>query len=271
MRRTLLSTTSPIGLRANGRIMRATNFNDLGGGGAPTPTPQPNNSGGNGGGNQPTGGQGGNNTGEDVDISTFWNDPSPAPAPAPTSTPAPTPTPGQAPGTGQDQIGAMIQARLDGYTVPAILTDQVLKDMDGGNYESFQQNLSVAIKDSVGQAIRAQVQVLGAVIPQLMTRMQNLIAETSATKENYDHLYSEMPSAKDPVMGPIIKPLYDRALQLAKGDRTKAIPITKRLLTHLMEGTRTDLNLPSPTENAGEDWRSDTNFMESLVGLQPGR
>lgn len=254
---------------AQGRFLRGPDADGHGNGGGDSNNQQGNT------GNSQNGNGSQNNTGQEFDPASFWVDPGDSNSGAPNSGSSASSDSGSSGSQGNQQQnqnqgdqGNAFDARISALKAPPVFTDAATKGFNEGNDEELNKNLDTLYQSAVRESTNVAVDLMKAIVPKLMERMQAMIGESHTKKEDYSELHAAIPSSKNPVLEPIVKPIYERALALAKGDRTKAIGMTKQMLKSLTGESAKDLDLsvaPAGSDSNGPAPAA-TNWMEELMG-----
>lgn len=226
-----------------------------------------------------TGSESNNNSGQEFDPTTFWDGPVPDPAkPAGAGPSAGTesgtgqpPAPPAQTGTGNQgtDIGTVIENAVKGFSPPDVMTADAIKAVGEGDYTKFNEGVKGAIQASMNQTMDMTIKVITAFGQKMIEQMDQRIQGSHSQREDLSALHEAIPSAKDPVVAPMIMPIYNRALKLNGGDRTKAANMTKQMLAHMAKGTGGDVGLHVAPSSADSDvpppgFVSNTNWLEEL-------
>lgn len=249
-------------LGKHGRLPKGDNRgeHDSGGGGG-------DNTGGNGGGQGGGGDSGSNNTGQEFDPRAFWDDPSPSPSPAPSNRDSAA---GESGGGGSPGIDQVIADQIKGFAAPEIFTSDAMKAIgESGDYSKINENLTTAMQQTMERSVQMQVQLLQQVVPAILSKVQSMVESSHTGKESLAALREAIPSAKNPTVAPMIEGIYERALVIAKGDKTKAITMTKGMLAHMTKTSAGDLDLTvaatSGDSEIPQGAGGKTNWLEDLM------
>jgi hypothetical protein len=243
---------------------------------APTPDlpgQQPNPAG-NSGADAGTGTENPNNTGTSFDPASFWNQPSPAPAPGPASQGS---EPGTGAGGGQQPdanaaFGQQLNQQLQSLTFAPIMTPEITEALSNGNLESFNTAITTQLRAATQNALQMSLSVMQRLSDQLLSEVDRRVGAREQNRDNSQALSTEIPLAKDPAMAPIVQSIFNQAMTLNKGDRVKAIAMTKDMLKSYhssMQRTDSGLGIPPPNPGDVSQTTSPTNWLETLVG-RPG-
>lgn len=241
------------------------------------PTPdlggQQPNPGGNSG-TEPAGGtQNPNNTGASFDPASFWSQP-PAPAPAGPASQGSEPGGG---GTGGQpdanaEFGRQLQTQLQGLNFAPVMTPEITEALATGNLETFNTAMTAHGRAVTQQALQMSLSVMQRLSDQLLSEVDRRTQSTLGTRDNTEALATEIPLARNPAMSPIVHSIFNQAMTLNKGDRVKAIAMTKDMLKsyhNSMQSSDSGLGIPPPNPGDNSQTESPTNWLESLVG-RPG-
>lgn len=220
-----------------------------------------------------TGNQGDNNSGQEFDPKTFWDGPVPA-APASGGS---GPSAGNESGTGQPpadrnqqsqqqptDLGTVIENSVKEFKAPEVMTSEAIKGIGDGDYTKFNEGLQGAIQGSMNHTLGMTVKIITAFGQKMIEQMDQRIQGSHSDREDLTALHEAIPASKDPTVMPSVKPIYDRALKLSNGDRTKAANMTKSMLAYMTKGIAGDVGLDvapfstdsdvPPGAGAGPNW-----------------
>lgn len=205
----------------------------------------------------------GNNAGQDDALSSFWSDPQPeAPASADsTSTDVPE---------GQT-LGQSLLASIDAFAPPPAFTDALAEEIGQGNFEGVNNAIAGAHKAALRQSLTMQAQMLQPVVASVLSRVQDMIDSRLGNRDNQETLLEAFPSAADPKVRPMIQSVFEQSLKHTKGDRTKAVAMTKDMLKVFGKTASQDLGLeipPSDRDGHGNGPLSsgEQNLIDELLG-----
>ena len=209
-----------------------------------------------------------NNTGQEFDPSSFWQEPAEESS-APKKTVEGQEGNQAKPGNedSSNQLGTKLSQQIQGFAAKEVFTAEVVEGINEGDFSKFDANLSKAMQSSMEQNLQMTVQVMQQFGTKMMEAIEAKINSSFTSKENYDELHTQIPSAKNPAVAPIVKSIYDRALVLAKGDKTKAVTMTKNMLNSMASETGKDAGLhvaPVGSESNFGGSGPKTNWLEEL-------
>lgn len=216
-----------------------------------------------------------NNAGGEFDPSTFWD------GPAANSESAPNPGESAGGGTGgpgtqqnqqqnpQGEFATQLNDQLSKMTFgDPIFNDEIAKQINEGNYSGVQDRLNAMGQQIVRQALAMNVQILRPFAEQMMNQMKSEFQQTFNQRDNTESLERLFPAAKNPVMAKTIGPIYERALQNTKGDREKAVAMTKDMLKFMAGESAKDLGIEVAARGTGDRGGPSQNFnwLDELTG-----
>lgn len=207
-----------------------------------------------------------NNTGQAFDAAAFWEQPKETP-----DNNGNQPSNDQSNQSGnQDssqQLGTQLLQRIQGFSAKEVFTDEVVEGINNGDFNKFDQNLSKVMQQSMQQNVEMTVQLMQVFGERMMSAVEERMNSSFTSRENYAELETQIPSAKNPGVAPIVKSIYDRALALTKGDRTKAITMTKNMINNMALATGSDTGLhvaPVGSESNFGNSGPKVNWLEEL-------
>jgi hypothetical protein len=105
--------------------------------------------------------------------------------------------------------------------------------------------------------------LLGGVIDRLSEDFDQRIQRALGNRDNEITLETHFPLAKDPTMRPMVQRVWDQALVNAKGNKEKAIQLTKGMLDAF--GSKTSIREPAEDPTAGINTPASRSLVESLL------
>lgn len=205
----------------------------------------------------------GNNDGKAFDPATFWNEPEPSGVPAPQSGGSAADSQG---GSGPT-LGDTLNGRITSFEVRDIFTPAILEEMGDGNFENVHKGFQTAIQSAMTTQMQNTTELLSAFGASLVNKMQTMIQGNMQVSDQKKALYEAIPSAQSPKVGPVVERLYERAIEIAKGDTKAAIEMTKEMLKTVSSETGRDTGLRvAPLSGDSEPGGNiPTNWTESLM------
>ena len=255
-----------------GRFMREGENHAMGGPGGPgIQIQQPNNAPAQGG--NPASESGvapseSNNAGETFDPSTFWDSPQEENGSAPSGESAGTTTPSGGNGE-QGGFAQQLATQLEAMTFgDPIFTPEIAEEINQGNFAGFEKRVQAQMQQAVRQALSLNVQIMRPLADQIMEKMRAEFGGTLSERDNESALIKDFPAAKNPQVAPIIKGIFDQAMVKAKGDRAKAVAMTKQMVAFMANTTADDLDLNIAPRGAGDSRppQPTTNWLDELTG-----
>jgi hypothetical protein len=146
------------------------------------------------------------------------------------------------------------------------MTPTMAEEMSQGNFTNFNQNLQNYGQSIARQTIQQVVPILKAVRDQIMNDVGTKVTGEFGSREDSAALIKAIPSAANPKVAPIVKPIFDQAMKVAKGDRTRAIEMTKTMLQMTNSTLVEDTSLGIAPRGAGDSTASNVNWLEELTG-----
>ena len=149
-----------------------------------------------------------------------------------------------------------------------VLTPEITEEINQGKFENFEKRIQGQLQTAVRQALAMQVQVLRPFAEQLLNQMRGEFGSTLSERDDESALVKDFPSARNPVVAPIIKGIYDQALVRTNGNRELAVKQTKQMLAHMASQTAGDLELEIAPQGAGDSRPSQPaiNWLDELTG-----
>lgn len=236
----------------------------------------------NGGSNSGEGGNGGstpNNGGQSFDPMAFWNSPDEGGESGnggENGTKSTTPSGGQQnnggnggentpPANPAQQFVQQIQSIDFGKSV---MTDQVVKDLGDGNYDSFHENINAMGRNIMAQTFQMMLPLMQQIRDSAVQMAEQKFTGTLGNRDNNSLLSKEISAYNNPASRPVIDSIFNRAMTMTKGNKEQAIQFTKDMLkfqaTEL--GKEFGIAPPSSEDNFGRPAKID--WMDELAGRQ---
>lgn len=208
--------------RAAGRFMRAPDHAPGGdtppAGGGDSPPPQNNPSGNPA--DSATGGEGGDNDGQPLDLTGFWgNQDEPGPVDDSAESAA-----------ASTALGQELKTGIESFAPTPVFTKEISEQIADGNFEGINKAFADAHKASMQQSMLLTAKLVGAVVTRLQKDIDGRINGALGNRDNSAFLQGQFPLAKDPVFAPMVERVWNQALANAKGDKQKAITQTRGML-----------------------------------------
>lgn len=243
--------------RQMGRFMRAPDgHDDTGtGGGAPESGQNGNNSNVNLG-ESNNGGSGGDNAGGGDDLASFWNDP-------------PADGSGNEESGEQDQqqsqaLGQELAGLISGHQAAPLFTKELADQIADGNLEGINKAFGEAQQAALRQSLVLNTKLISAVANRLESQMQARIDAALGNKDSEVALETHFPAAKDPKARPLIQRVWDQSMKQTKGDKQKAVQLTRQMLDAF--GQSTGLSTPPSDPSTPVSSDASRSLVDDLLG-----
>lgn len=258
-----------IRLGLHGRLMK----DDVPGGGTPQGGGD---NGDNGSGNSGGGGgdsQNPNNTGQEFNPDTFWtgSDQS-GESSLPGSSAGPSGADSNTSGDSGNEFQTQLTQRLENMDFgEPIFTAEIAEQINNGDFTGVQERLNSSMQSAVRNALAMNVQILRPFAEQMMDQMRQEIQQTLSGREANATLEQDFPAARNPTARPMIQMVFDQAMKNAKGDRNKAVAMTKDMIKSMAGVTASDLGvtvaprseLDNSPQNRSVNWLEELDFQTS--------
>lgn len=162
-------------------------------------------------------------------------------------------------GTGDDSA-TELGNQLNQLNFGAVFDDNVVKEINEGNFENFNTRMNSMMQQGVRQSLLMNVQIMKQFGERIISQMREEFSGTLEGRDDQAQLIKDFPAAANPMVAPIIQQVFSQALKNANGDRGKAVTQTKKMIGLLSRNTGADLGLnvaprsendapPTPTTN----------------------
>lgn len=177
-----------------------------------------------------------NNDRQASDFSSFWTDDEPKDEPAGDKTPV---TPAVTPQDPMQQLNAV----LDGISFKPVMNDETTEALGNNDPKAFNE----AVQGQLRQAVRESLFLTARMVKTQQERMEAFVQKRidSALQLDRDEvlLGKELPFSQRPEIQPIAQGIFANALKITKGDRAKAVAMTRAFFGNMAEVSAPDLNL----------------------------
>lgn len=251
----------------HGRLMK--NTEGAGGGTSGGGDNNAGNAGGNGGESGNSGGDS-NNNGAAFDGSSFWGGSAQDGNAAPNGESAGGS--GSESGDGSSDggnVGQALTQQLQSMSFgDPIFTNEVAEQINNGDFNGVQQRFDAMGQNIVRQSLSMVVQILKPFAQQMQDQMRDEFSSTLTNRDNNDTLVKDFPAAKDPRVAPMIRQVFNQALQNNRGNREAAVSQTKEMIALMSGITAGDLNLnvaPRGPDDNGRPANPTVNWLDELT------
>jgi hypothetical protein len=208
-------------------------------------------SGNNSGGNNGSGGGDSNpqnNSSQPDPFDGFWSSGGETSGSSPTGDAA---TSGDSSSTGRTQgdqgtkpnRGQELVQRLDNFPVAEVFTREVAEAMNQGDFKGANTTIEKNIRSAMKEVFSTNVGLMRDFAEVMTSQVKEMIDGAIGTQKNHDALLEAIPRAGDKRFGPVIRQVYDQALNRNKGDTAKALTETRSFLQLMSRETSQDLGL----------------------------
>jgi hypothetical protein len=176
--------------------------------------------------------------------------------------------PEDAPADDDDESGKNLGTELNGIIKSTqfspLFNKEIAEKIAEGDFDSANIAFHEATRQAMAQNIALTAKVVSAYGDRMMKRVEALVNEKLGGMQNEDVLLKEFPAAADPTVRPMIQSVFDQALVVNKGDRKKAVAMTKQMINTF--GDKTGLRTP-PTDPSGAPPMNDSakSLVEDLL------
>lgn len=216
-------------LRVSGRVMKSPEDHGNQPGGGDNTDVNPGDS-------STTGGES-DNTGDESDLAAFWNGQSDEDSG--NSNPG-----GSDDGdSGQTDTATQLGEMLNGFNPGALFDDAITSQINEGNFDGFNERFTNAARATMRQTMTMSATLMRAYGDRLLDQIRSEMQGMFEGRDDQSQLTRDFPAAADPEVGPMIQSVFSQALKNTKGDRGKAVTLTKKMISLMARRTGGDLNL----------------------------
>lgn len=208
-----------------------------------------------------------NNTSTEIDLEQFWSaeDGGDGKPPAGES----DGDSGSSSSISDDDLATSIRDSITNADFGGVMTPEVYESLQSGDPAKFNSGLQTFGQAIMSQTIGQSIAVMRVLRERILGEVNQLIDGRVTGDKDFDELTREIPSAANPAMGPTIRNVFKQALTRTKGDRKKAVEMTKDVLRIQAETFGNDLNLnvaPRSRDDIMIEQPKKTNWLEELSG-----
>jgi len=212
----------------------------------------------NGGGN--AGDSGATETGEDNpsqkdELEGFWNKPDDQGA-SDDSSDDETKAASQALG---QQLGGLIQ----NFKGPEAFTKEIADAIADGDLAKANESFAARDQAVLKQSAVLAAQLVGGMLDRFSAEIDKKIETAFGSKDSEATLEQNFPLAKDPAMRPMVQRVWEQALTNSKGDKQKAIRLTRGMLNAF--GEKTSIREPAEDPTAGINTSASKSLVADLL------
>jgi hypothetical protein len=128
------------------------------------------------------------------------------------------------------ELGKEIGAMISGFQAPEVFTKEIADAIADGDLKGVNQALNEHSQKLMQHQIAVTAKLLGGVIDRLSADFEAKIQKALGSKDNEIALETHFPLAKDAALRPMVQRVWDQALVNSKGNREKAIQLTRGML-----------------------------------------
>lgn len=180
------------------------------------------------------------NAGDDAELSAFWGGSSDGDGNNPDSSGGSDDSDSSG---GTNDTATELGNQLQNLNFGAMFDDTVVKEINEGNFETFNTRMNQTMQNAVRQSLVMNVQVMRQYGERIMEQMRGEFSGTLEGRDDHAQLIKDFPAAANPLVAPIIQQVYGQALKNAKGNRGVAVTQTKKMISLMSRNTGADLGL----------------------------
>lgn len=250
-----LGTTARLGL--HGGLLKDEQGHDQSAGGG-NQGQQQNNGGGNSGDSGQSGGNQ-NNDGLGFEPASFWNNPEPADGGNSESQQGPS----------DEEFGQSLMQSITNFQAPAIFDAETASQIAEGNLDGVNQRMQQFGQTMMRQAMIMTAQILQRFEGQVDGRIRGSITENSTRQSDEAMLSEQFPSFAKKEVRPVIQGVFQQSLKHSKGDRAKAMQMTRDMLKSMGQLGAGDFGLSTPPSNP-DDFTSNgpSSLVQELLSMR---
>lgn len=199
------------------------------------------------------------NSGQSFDPAAFWQDPSNDGGASQQNQ--------QQPGTQPtDQVdpnaefGQQLLQEIGNYQPPAVFDNEISTQIAEGNLDGINQRMASHAQHVMRQSMVFMSKIMQRMESQMDDRINSIVQSNSTQQSDTQLLTKEFPTYERPEMRPVITGVFQQSLKHTKGDRPKAVAMTRDMLKSMGQLG----GFGTPPSNPDDSPSNNTNS-ESLV------
>lgn len=239
-----------------GRRIKGPEGDDTGGGATGDSTQGGNNQGGNEPSNDGSNSNA-NNDGLPIAPEAFWKDPA-----------AEGDDSGNQGDDDSKDFGTQIMTEISGWNPPKPLFDaDIAKEVADGNLDGVNARFNEMVQGAVRQAVVLTAKIMQRFEGSIDQRIDGKLGQDRTRQGDEGLLAENFTSFKDPAVAPMIRGVFQQSLLHTKGDRTKALEMTRGMLRTMGQTGRNDLGIEAPPRNPDDLDAGSRSFVKDLLEL----
>jgi hypothetical protein len=160
-------------------------------------------------------------------------------------------------------LGAELGGLIKSFKAPEVFTKEIADKIAEGDLGGVNEAMAARDTALMQHQMVVTAKLLGGVIDRLSADFEGRIQRALGNRDSEVTLETHFPLAKDPQMRPMVQRVWDQALKNSKGDKEKAIRLTKGMLSAF--GEKTSLRDAPADPTAGVNSRAAQSLVASLL------
>ena len=162
---------------------------------------------------------------------------------------------------GQNQepdIGTQIAADIKGFKIATpIFDDAIAQEIADGKLDGINGRFQDMAQTVLQQSVVTVARIMKAFEQSIDSRISGMINNSQTADKDERLLGDSFQAFSQPAMQPVIRGVFQQSLTHTKGDRAKAIEMTKGMLRSMGQLGRQDFGIPTPPRNPDDIYGSD--------------
>lgn len=163
-------------------------------------------------------------------------------------------------------LGQELGGLIKSFKPSEVFTKETADKIADGDLSGINSALNEHAQAIMQHQMVVTAKLLGGVIDRLSADFDARIQNALGQKDSEIALETHFPLAKDPTMRPMVQRVWDQALVNSKGDRQKAIRLTKGMLDAFGEKTGGGLREAAQDPTAGINTAASKSLVNELLG-----
>lgn len=162
-------------------------------------------------------------------------------------------------------LGAELKTAIEGFAPKPLFTKEIAEAIAEGNFDGANEALVASHRATIQQSLMLTAKMVGAVAQRMQADFDQRIQSALGNTKNTEFLESEFPLAKNAQYRPMVERVWNQALKNSKGDRQKAIRMTRGMLEAFGSDVAPNLRDAPDDPTAGINTAASKSLVASLL------
>lgn len=167
--------------------------------------------------------------------------------------------------TASQALGVELKSAIDGFKPPELFTKEIGEAIANGDFEGVNQLFADSHRQTIQQSVMLTAKMVGAVVNRMQADFDRRIQSALGNQESNQFLEKEFPVAKNPQFRPVVEKVWGQALKHTKGDKAKAIRMTRGMLEAMGSEVMPNLRDAPNDPNSGVSSAASKSLVDELL------